>query len=213
MKYPRLKYKEKQCVYCGEPVEEVDHIVPRARGGEDKPENKMPICKKCNRMKGAKPPLYFIQEVLKRNVFPRPEPPVDETNIGRWFPIGTTPVCICSMEEGSFVLTKRLLYCKCDKFNGRLFNPKYVCHHRVIEPYNYYLKVAYGDRRRGVAQVSLCCARELGLIPNEIRFCQYKKHKFQKTIEWQRDGQTSYIKECISCGYKTRELYWGDMEM
>lgn len=206
MEYPRLKYKEKQCIYCGAPVEEIDHIVPRARGGGDEPKNKMHICKKCNRMKGAKPPLYFIQEVLKRNGFPRPEPPVDEINIGKWFPIGTLPGCICAMDEGSIVQTKRLLYCECNKFDSDIFNRHHICRHRVIEPYDYYLKVARGSRKRYVVQVNLDCARELGLIPDKLSFCQYKNHKFQETIESQTDRYTTYIRECISCGYKVRSM-------
>jgi len=44
------------CAYCGAvgvPLE-MDHIVPRSRGGADHPDNLTPACKPCNTSKGAK---------------------------------------------------------------------------------------------------------------------------------------------------------------
>jgi hypothetical protein len=58
-----------ECVYCGRKVGHIDHIVPVARGGDESPDNKMPICPKCNLHKNAKPPIKFIKEVLKANSF------------------------------------------------------------------------------------------------------------------------------------------------
>lgn len=44
------------CAYCGAsnvPLQ-LDHIIPRSRGGSDSPENLTPACKPCNTSKGAK---------------------------------------------------------------------------------------------------------------------------------------------------------------
>lgn len=46
--------KVSQCVYCGEPATEGDHLVPLARGGKHCRENIVPACKKCNCSKGTK---------------------------------------------------------------------------------------------------------------------------------------------------------------
>lgn len=44
----------KVCVYCGaeRPIE-IDHIVPYVRGGPSTVENLQPLCRPCNRRKGA----------------------------------------------------------------------------------------------------------------------------------------------------------------
>jgi 5-methylcytosine-specific restriction endonuclease McrA len=43
-----------RCIYCAQPFEEVDHLVPRARGGDDSPGNLVPSCAACNRGPGGK---------------------------------------------------------------------------------------------------------------------------------------------------------------
>jgi uncharacterized protein YdaU (DUF1376 family) len=46
------------CVYCGAsdiPLQ-LDHIIPRSRGGSDVPENLAACCKPCNTSKGARTP-------------------------------------------------------------------------------------------------------------------------------------------------------------
>lgn len=40
------------CYYCGEKAENVDHFVPRAKGGSNELSNKVPACSPCNSMKG-----------------------------------------------------------------------------------------------------------------------------------------------------------------
>ena len=39
------------CLECGRPAEEVDHVIPKARGGSDKWENLQPLCKSCHSKK------------------------------------------------------------------------------------------------------------------------------------------------------------------
>ena len=46
------------CAYCGNPPIDdasltLDHVKPRAKGGEDRPSNCIPACKKCNHSKGS----------------------------------------------------------------------------------------------------------------------------------------------------------------
>lgn len=46
------------CVHCGRKLRkdsvEIDHILPRSKGGENTPENLQCLCKYCNRSKGNK---------------------------------------------------------------------------------------------------------------------------------------------------------------
>ncbi len=39
------------CQYCGAPAENLDHIVPRSRGGEHSWENVVAACRRCNSRK------------------------------------------------------------------------------------------------------------------------------------------------------------------
>lgn len=41
-----------ECVYCGGRAEEVDHVIPLARGGWEHPSNLAPACQPCNGSKG-----------------------------------------------------------------------------------------------------------------------------------------------------------------
>lgn len=50
-----LEHHEHRCAYCGSAKRiEMDHIVPRAKGGTHTKSNVQPLCKKCNRTKGAR---------------------------------------------------------------------------------------------------------------------------------------------------------------
>lgn len=42
------------CVYCGKHATTIDHVVPRALGGENSYENCVASCSKCNAHKGSK---------------------------------------------------------------------------------------------------------------------------------------------------------------
>ena len=41
------------CVYCGNPANQVDHVIPRHRGGTDLPSNLVASCASCNVQKGT----------------------------------------------------------------------------------------------------------------------------------------------------------------
>jgi RHS repeat-associated protein len=43
------------CVYCGDPATQVDHVIPRSKGGNNTAENEQPICDWCNQSKGNRP--------------------------------------------------------------------------------------------------------------------------------------------------------------
>jgi 5-methylcytosine-specific restriction endonuclease McrA len=43
---------EGKCQYCGSPAENIDHVVPRSRGGEHRWENVVAACRRCNTRKG-----------------------------------------------------------------------------------------------------------------------------------------------------------------
>jgi Restriction endonuclease len=42
-----------RCHWCGRPAATVDHLVPRARGGDDNPANLTAACSRCNSSRGA----------------------------------------------------------------------------------------------------------------------------------------------------------------
>lgn len=54
-----------KCRYCGRPADEVDHVVPIARGGSDDDSNLVAACGKCNREKHAKTPEEWGHEVME----------------------------------------------------------------------------------------------------------------------------------------------------
>jgi hypothetical protein len=56
-----------QCTYCGctPVVYEVDHFVPRARGGPDAMDNLVLACAPCNRSKRDKMPEEFLKDDLE----------------------------------------------------------------------------------------------------------------------------------------------------
>lgn len=64
-----------QCQYCGKrpPVRDlnIDHVVPRSRGGGDTWENLVTACKLCNLKKGAKSPDDAGMRLLRPPVRPR----------------------------------------------------------------------------------------------------------------------------------------------
>ncbi len=58
-----LAETDRKCYYCGchlagENYAEMEHVIPRSRGGADRAANRVASCKKCNRAKGT----MFIHE-------------------------------------------------------------------------------------------------------------------------------------------------------
>lgn len=63
------------CVYCGRNMAieygkgvsvTRDHVVPRARGGEDHPDNIVGACYDCNQQKGQKSLVIFLLNRVKK---------------------------------------------------------------------------------------------------------------------------------------------------
>lgn len=52
------------CHYCGEEGHTVDHIVPRANGGKNTPDNLVCACSSCNKAKGKLSYDEFVSQVL-----------------------------------------------------------------------------------------------------------------------------------------------------
>ena len=55
-----------RCVYCGNKAEEIEHIVPKSKGGTDSPYNLVIACKKCNKLKG-KSSLKEFGELMNKD--------------------------------------------------------------------------------------------------------------------------------------------------
>ena len=60
------------CAGCAEPFElrnlELDHIVPRSKGGTDHGENLQLLCSDCNRSKGNRPMEYLRYRIQYRKL-------------------------------------------------------------------------------------------------------------------------------------------------
>lgn len=55
---------EHRCVYCQRthlPLQ-LDHVIPRSRGGSDRPSNLVPACQACNQQKGHQDLAVFLQD-------------------------------------------------------------------------------------------------------------------------------------------------------
>ena len=63
IRYKVLKAGKQRCALCGitakDRMLDVDHIIPRSRGGSSKEENLQVLCAKCNRSKGNKDDTDF----------------------------------------------------------------------------------------------------------------------------------------------------------
>ena len=58
------------CVYCGDPAEHVDHVVPLAAEGRHCVANLRPACARCNCTKGARPVSYLLGRLRDVGVVP-----------------------------------------------------------------------------------------------------------------------------------------------
>ena len=58
----------RKCRYCGramsKKVAEVDHIIPKSRGGTDDPRNLVLCCRECNLSKGNKTVIEWVRSIL-----------------------------------------------------------------------------------------------------------------------------------------------------
>jgi len=69
--YVKEREKAGECIYCGgEKDLTLDHIMPRARGGSDSPDNAVWVCRGCNTSKGDRR-LYEWYELDRRYEVPR----------------------------------------------------------------------------------------------------------------------------------------------
>ncbi len=69
--YVKEHEKPNECVYCGAEGDlTVEHMLPRARGGPDVPENAVWVCSSCNSKKGSRR-LYEWFGLENRNGLPR----------------------------------------------------------------------------------------------------------------------------------------------
>ena len=48
------------CAYCGDTANEVDHIWPKSKGGEDTLDNLVAACRRCNILKKDKTDTVFL---------------------------------------------------------------------------------------------------------------------------------------------------------
>jgi 5-methylcytosine-specific restriction endonuclease McrA len=56
-----LKRDDYICQYCGDTATQVDHIIPRAKGGGHELENLLACCAKCNALKGSRSQASFLR--------------------------------------------------------------------------------------------------------------------------------------------------------
>ena len=71
VRYRVLASSEHRCALCGATAKErlldVDHIIPRSRGGESAPDNLQVLCSRCNRAKGNRDTKDFRAQVPDRD--------------------------------------------------------------------------------------------------------------------------------------------------
>ena len=60
-----------QCQYCGAPAQNIDHVLPRSRGGRHVWENVVAACVPCNTRKEAKTPQEAGMRLRTKPVAPR----------------------------------------------------------------------------------------------------------------------------------------------
>ena len=64
-----LKRDNHTCQYCGDTATQVDHIIPRAKGGGHELENLLACCAKCNALKGSRSQRSFLESASTPPVF------------------------------------------------------------------------------------------------------------------------------------------------
>ncbi|MCP4031181.1 MAG: HNH endonuclease, partial [Herbaspirillum sp.] len=103
----------RKCAYCGKsdiPLE-IEHIVPKSRGGSDRVSNLSLACVKCNQRKGSRPVEIFLKkkpELLKKILAQAKAPLKDAAavNSTRWALYNRLKAFGLPVEAGSGGLTK-----------------------------------------------------------------------------------------------------------
>lgn len=65
--FARDRYR---CQYCGGPAENIDHVVPRSRGGNHSWDNVVASCRRCNARKENRTPEEAGMTLLRRPTVP-----------------------------------------------------------------------------------------------------------------------------------------------
>ena len=58
------------CAYCGDTANEVDHVWPKSKGGEDTLDNLVAACRRCNILKKDKTDTVFLGSASTPPAFP-----------------------------------------------------------------------------------------------------------------------------------------------
>jgi hypothetical protein len=79
-----LKRDNYTCVYCNEEATEVDHVIPRAKGGGHELDNLVACCKRCNGLKGSRSQAAFLGDkstppVFSGNIYPMQSRPMPDS--------------------------------------------------------------------------------------------------------------------------------------
>jgi hypothetical protein len=61
----RWRRQRRECVYCGFPCQQVDHVVPLSRGGTNGEGNLAPACFRCNNHKAGRLVIEWLAEVKR----------------------------------------------------------------------------------------------------------------------------------------------------
>ncbi len=64
----RLKVLQRDaytCAYCGDVANEVDHVYPKSKGGEDTLDNLVAACRRCNILKKDKTDTVFLAQLRR----------------------------------------------------------------------------------------------------------------------------------------------------
>lgn len=72
------------CAYCGDVADQVDHVYPKSRGGEDTMDNLVAACKRCNYAKRDKTDIFLAPTSTPPDLCERISPKSDKSvQIGR----------------------------------------------------------------------------------------------------------------------------------
>lgn len=62
---------DSECQYCTRPAENIDHVMPRAQGGQHTWENVVAACRRCNTKKGGRTPVQAGMRLRRAPRVPR----------------------------------------------------------------------------------------------------------------------------------------------